>query len=782
MIGLGAGSISRRISTLLILIAAVYVVGNVIMHQVHAEHEIGGEAYERLSAGRGTLSDLAVLKSDLNELRLKTALIAGARNLQVGHLRKRSLALEMRVERRFQELRKRDLTFDARIPLEAAYATWRDFAASARQDAQVRSAEQAQADASRQAWAALERRQRRFVEQIDVVMNTVRLRVTALEMNTIDQVEKKEHVVLLMSAALMALVMLGAFLLARRLRRIVRRMVTTCERIAGGDLEVRVPVSEDQEFGALARAFNAMTENLRGTTVKRSYVADVLDSMTTAVLVTDKAGTIRTANVAASALLARRESDLVGQQVESLFADPIEAARWRRESGPRAAREVRWRTADGSERPVLLSVAGLVGDESDGGGRIYAAEDIAQLVQTREQLADSQVQLNHAQKMDAIGHLAGGVAHDFNNILTSIIGTSEMMLADLPSGSSDREDIEEILQAGRRAARLTRQLLLFARKDAPELRPLEFNEAVSELEKMLRRVIGEDITLETRLGEAVGTVLGDRSQIQQVMMNLAVNARDAMPGGGTLTISTSVLDVAKDNPVAGTRLQSGKYVMLAVGDTGCGMSAEVQGRIFEPLYTTKAQGRGTGLGLSTVYGIAEQSGGAVTVDSKVGEGSTFRLYLPVSARTGVRSGVYETPPPEGAIAGLTILLAEDDAMVRRMTRRMLRGHDAVVLEAVSGEEAVRLGREHAGNIDVLLTDVIMPGLHGPDVAEQLLALRPDMAVVFMSGYTGESSGAVERLRNNAILLPKPFTAQQLLTHLMKALDASEMARAAGSRS
>lgn len=618
----------------------------------------------------------------------------------------------------------------------------------------------------------MERRQRRFVEQIDVIVNTVGLRVEALERTTIENAQRRENVILVSSGLLIALIILAAGWQARDLSRVVGGMVSTCERIAAGDLQTRVDDVGDEEFGALARAFNAMTEELSQTTVTREYVAGVLDSMMTAVVVTDAGGTIRSANTAACRMVDRLESGLVGSSVELLFADSSEALAWQRASGPRAATEVQWRMSSGEERPVLLSVGRLAGEHGDNAGKVYAAEDISELVAMRQKLVDSRAELNHSQKLDAIGRLAGGVAHDFNNILTSIIGTGEMMLADLPADAeSAREDTKEILDAGRRAARLTSQLLLFARKDAPELRPIAVNEAVIDLEKMLRRVIGEDITLETRLDDAVGAVLSDRGQLQQVLMNLAVNARDAMPEGGRLTISTSL--VAGDAVEGGADVGSSNdlRVVLTVSDTGTGMSAEVQEHIFEPFFTTKGRGQGTGLGLSTVYGIIKQVGGAVAVHSVLGEGTSFRISLPASGRPGKRTDISGSHRAVERVAGTTVLVIEDEDMVRRMTCRLLKSRGVTVLEADSGEAAVEVSRQHDGPIDLVLSDVIMPDMHGPEAVEVIRASRPDVPVVFMSGYTGVSMDAVQRVARDGALLQKPFTSDQLIARLARALEA-----------
>ena len=397
-----------------------------------------------------------------------------------------------------------------------------------------------------------------------------------------------------------------------------------------------------------------------------------------------------------------------------------------------------------------------------------ASEEILGAAAITRDISDRKLlerQLHQAQKMEAIGQLSGGIAHDFNNLLTIINGSCELLEPELPQKASLRRNCEQIRKAGERAASLTRQLLAFSRQQVLEPRILDLNVVVLDVEKMLNRLIGEDIELKTSLRPNLGSVKADRGQIEQVIMNLVVNARDAMPNGGRLTIETENIDVDEAFALRHRPQQPGPYVRLSVRDTGIGMDAETQARIFEPFFTTKEVGKGTGLGLSTVYGVIRQSGGYIWVDSELGHGTTFDVYLPL-----VRERVLDEKPSSAADAPSggteTILLVEDEEVLRELTRDLLAGSGYAVLEAESPEKAVEIARHHAGPIHLLLTDVIMPRMNGPKLAEQIAAIRPDMKVVYMSGYTGFRQSQLPNAQ--AILLPKPFKREALLRKLRDA--------------
>jgi two-component system cell cycle sensor histidine kinase/response regulator CckA len=376
-------------------------------------------------------------------------------------------------------------------------------------------------------------------------------------------------------------------------------------------------------------------------------------------------------------------------------------------------------------------------------------------------------QLRQAQKMEAVGQLSGGIAHDFNNLLGVIIGYSEILEERLDQGSKLRQNAEEIKKAGQRAASLTRQLLAFSRQQVLEPKVLSLNTVVADTEKMLRRLIGEDIQLTTVLASELGHAKADIGQIEQVIVNLAVNARDAMPDGGKLTIETSIVELDEEYALRHPPTIPGEYIALLVTDTGIGMDAETRAHIFEPFFTTKELGKGTGLGLSTVYGIIKQSGGYVWVYSEPGLGTTFKIYLPRVDK------VVSKNRPSGIASGFlqgseTILLVEDEESLRNLTRTLLERGGYTVLEASGGSQAVEIARQHQGPIHLLLTDMVMPGMNGRAVAENLKPVRPEMKVVYMSGYMSFTSRGL--LDPEAIFLPKPVTRDALFLKVSEALN------------
>ena len=402
------------------------------------------------------------------------------------------------------------------------------------------------------------------------------------------------------------------------------------------------------------------------------------------------------------------------------------------------------------------------------------------LLEDRTERTALERQLRHVQKMDAIGQLAGGMAHDFNNLLTAIFGYCDLLLNDIPAGDSRRGDVEEIRKAASAAASLTDRLLAFSRKQIIEPKVLDLNSVVDDMGRLLQRVIGEDVEMELNLSRNLGRVKADPHQIGQVLMNLVVNARDAMPHGGKLTITTDTITLDDTYARMHVGVVPGVHVMLAVSDTGGGMSAEVQGRLFEPFFTTKPAGKGTGLGLASVYGIVKQSGGNIWVYSEVGHGSTFKVYLPLFEATAddatATSSLSQPPPqPPAAMAanGATILLVEDDPSLEQIARRILKRYGYSVLSAASAEEAVRVSRAHRGAIDLLLTDVVMPGQSGPSLATQLQTERPEMRVLHMSGYTDDAVVRHGALSGTAAFLQKPFTPEGLSRKVQEVLSSQQ---------
>jgi PAS domain S-box-containing protein len=380
-----------------------------------------------------------------------------------------------------------------------------------------------------------------------------------------------------------------------------------------------------------------------------------------------------------------------------------------------------------------------------------------------------EAQLIQAQKMESIGQLAGGIAHDFNNLLTAITGYTTLLEATLPDDPAVQADLKEIQQASQRAATLTRQLLTFARRQPMATDVVHLEHLLRNLDGLLRRLIGENITLVTISAPDLWTVWGDAGQIEQIVVNLAINARDAMPKGGTLTIETANVMIDADYARMHIDIVSGPYVMLAVSDTGTGMSPEVQRHIFEPFFTTKEPGKGTGLGLSTCYGIVKQHGGAIEVYSEVGHGTTFKMYLP-SAPTATAGQIPDPGHNTRMLVGTeTILLVEDESAVRALAARVLHNLGYTVLEATDGQDALRVAEVYTGKIDLLLTDVVMPRMGGPEAASILRAAQPELSVAFLSGYPRQAAQQRDQLGDN-VILQKPFTPTTLAEAVRHALD------------
>ena len=384
-------------------------------------------------------------------------------------------------------------------------------------------------------------------------------------------------------------------------------------------------------------------------------------------------------------------------------------------------------------------------------------------------------QLRQSQKMEAVGRLAGGVAHDFNNLLTAISGYSDLLLHRLPEYSTLRRDVEEIRKAGDRAAALTHQLLAFSRRQVLQPKVLDLNAVVTNMGQMLRRLVGENIELSTDLSPSLSRVKADPGQIEQVIVNLAINARDAMPDGGRITIATADADLSPAYAVAHPEVRPGPHVLLSVADTGHGMDDETQAHLFEPFFTTKDRGKGTGLGLATVYGIVQQSGGHIRVNSAADSGSTFLIYLPrVDAPEDDSQGEARPPLPRPSPGTETVLLAEDEEGVRRFAREILSGNGYKVLEAGNGREALLLSEAHRGEIHLLLTDVVMPKMSGRELTERIRPLRPDLRILYMSGYIDDAILRHDVLEDGVPFLQKPFTSEGLARKVREVLDSGEI--------
>jgi len=427
-------------------------------------------------------------------------------------------------------------------------------------------------------------------------------------------------------------------------------------------------------------------------------------------------------------------------------------------------------TKDGGRIPVEANTR-LVYQNGVPVGVQGIARDITERKRLEEALRESEEQLRQSQKLEAIGQLAGGVAHDFNNLLTAINGYSALALRRVGDDHSISPYLEEIKKAGDRAANLTRQLLAFGRKQLLQPLALNLNDIVSDMIKLLKRLIGEDIQLITKPGANLKQIKADPGQLEQVLVNLVVNARDAMPRGGIVTIETANTTLDGDYATRHLDAMPGEYVMLAISDTGTGMDQNTQSRIFEPFFTTKAKDKGTGLGLSTVYGIIRQSGGSIWVYSELGKGTTFKVYLPL---------VEEEPQQVVATVSAasikhgseTVLLVEDEEMVRKLASELLSEGGYTVLEANGGEAAIHLGQEHKARIDLLITDVVMPKLSGKEVAEQLRAIHPETRVLFMSGYTDEAIVHHGIVDSDIAFIQKPFSERALAQKIRDVLDAT----------
>jgi PAS domain S-box-containing protein len=465
---------------------------------------------------------------------------------------------------------------------------------------------------------------------------------------------------------------------------------------------------------------------------------------------------------------ARTPADIAGRPIRELihpedldrFLDLHRAAA----DGRPGRAEFRIRGLDGGERWVDSHLVPF--DAQAGGHAERAVLSVTSDVTERKRLED---QLRQSQKLEAVGLLAGGIAHDFNNLLTAIGGYTEMVLTALDQGDARREDLLEVAKATERAAALTRQLLAVSRRQVLQPTVLDVNGMVTNVQKLLHRTIPENIEIQLELTPDLDLVRADRGQLEQVVLNLAINAGDAMPRGGRLRLITQTVDVDEASARRRPPMPPGRYVRLAVTDTGTGMAKETQAHIFEPFFTTKPLGKGTGLGLATVYGIVKQSSGFIWVESALGQGTTFEIYLP-AVRDAVEPEIPDTPAPRFAGGSQTILLAEDDGAVRRFARSILTSHGYTVLDARDGDEALAIARKYTGAIDLLVADVVMPGLSGRTLAARLATERPDVRVLYTSGY-GESMIVRAGIEPGLRLLPKPFLPADLLQRVGETLAA-----------
>jgi two-component system, cell cycle sensor histidine kinase and response regulator CckA len=495
----------------------------------------------------------------------------------------------------------------------------------------------------------------------------------------------------------------------------------------------------------------------------------LLESASQGIISADRLGRIVLANRRAQEMFGYTREELQGARIELLLPEVKRSAHVRQRedyfSQPHArpmgiGLDLAGRRSDGKEFPVEVSLSYIEVE-----GELFAIAFVSDITQRKT----LEAQLLHAQKMEAVGRLAGGVAHDFNNMLTVVAGYNRMILDELSPMDPLRGYAEEILKAADRAGALTNQLLAFSRRQVMQPRVINVNDVLAQTEKMLHRLIGEDVQLNLGLAADLGNIKADPNHIEQAIVNLAVNARDAMPMGGTITIETANTQLDEHYSKTHLGVKAGDFIMIAVSDTGHGMDSATRQHIFEPFFTTKARGKGTGLGLATVYGMVKQSGGDIWVYSEPGQGTTFKLYFPRVAE-GIATDVVGAPRAERSNGSETVLLVEDEKAVRDLTARMLKQMGYTPLSAASGAEAIEISRAYSGNIALLVTDVVMPQMSGRQVADALVDARPKMRVLYLSGYTENAVVSHGVLESGLDFLPKPFTRDVLAQKIRDILD------------
>jgi two-component system cell cycle sensor histidine kinase/response regulator CckA len=502
-------------------------------------------------------------------------------------------------------------------------------------------------------------------------------------------------------------------------------------------------------------------ETLRDTS---QTLRTLIDASVLAIVALDRNGRVTLWNNAATRLFGWSAQEVLGQPLPAVPEDrraEFEAGRVRSQAGEDVVYETHWCRKDGNLVDVLRSSAAIFSPQGELAGSMAIFVDMTERKQLEEQL-------RQAAKMEGIGRLAGGIAHDFNNLLTVIGGRSYLLLSQLPAGHAMRRDLLLIQQTGNRAAALTRQLLAFSRKQTLTPAVIDLNEIVSGMRTLLERVLGEDVGIIIDLDSSLGHVTADPGQLEQVVLNMAVNARDAMPEGGQLTLETRHVDVDPTYARQRVELAPGPYEVLSIGDTGVGMDAATVARVFEPFFTTKPVGKGTGLGLATAYGIVKQSGGHITVYSEPGSGTTFRIYLPrTESSESAPVAVEETAARRGTEV---VLLAEDDVNLRALTRDILASQGYTVLESRDVEDAIRIAEHQDGTIHLLLTDVVMPHMSGRALAAAVKRFRPEVKVLYTSGYTDDAIIHHGVLDPGTALLQKPFSPAALGRKVREVLD------------
>jgi PAS domain S-box-containing protein len=594
-----------------------------------------------------------------------------------------------------------------------------------------------------------------------------------------------QHQFVKIGVAMLAVMLGGTLIVSRRLTRPLRLLSDAANDIAKGNWKRQVPAnSGTAEARIMATAFNHMTQTLgqlhdeattRSAQLQEAYdqFRAVTESANDAIVSLDSSARIVFWNRRAETVFGYTQDDAIGRSLSMLIVESDgEVGRYLASGDDQwlgQTIELTGRRQDGSTVPLELSLSTW----KAGNAVFYTAviRDITERRQSQAALRQREEQLRQAQKMEAVGRLAGGIAHDFNNLLTAILGYTDFLVQDVPADS--RPDVEGIQKAGRSAAALTRQLLAFSRRQILQPEILDINSVLANTDRLLRRLIGENVEIKMDLAQHLPAVKADPGQIEQIILNLAVNARDAMPEGGRLTIATTREVISPGRDSEQPSAIAGPCAVITVSDTGCGMTKEVQSHIFEPFFTTKGFGKGTGLGLATVYGIVQQSGGEIELETAPGQGARFRIILPGVADAVPAAGAVENPrtPPSGGTE--TVLLVEDNDSVRALAFQALTRQGYRVLEATNGEEGICIATELGGAIDLVITDVVMPVMGGRELSTRLLAMWPQMKILFTSGYTDDTILAEATMQPGTSFIQKPFTPDSLLPVVRAMLDRVE---------